>query len=716
MLVGALVLIGVALLVFDQRPAGLTLLALGLFFPLRAFLGNLQPGPTTKLVNVLVAGAVTILLARHWAPLGVGAGTTVNLLFVAGAVGGLLGFFALIRRSYARVLGWCLEHKLLFLSLPGLLLVFALCVWLGFARTFSFLPGSPDSGLRQSALWARIDDALPGLGQEFMPALDEGAFLFMPSTMPHASLGETLEVLAHQDRAIAAIPEVDSVVGKLGRADTPLDPAPVSMIETVIGYLPEYRMDEEGHVALFAFDEKLIRHFRDDSGELIPDDDGRPFRQWRDHIQSPDDIWAEIIAAAQIPGTTSAPKLQPIETRLVMLQTGMRAPMGVKVRGPDLATIESVGLAIEELLKQVDGVKTSAVFADRIVAKPYVEIDIDREAIARHGLSMRAVQDVIEVAVGGRTVTHTVEGRERYPVRVRYQRELRDDLDQLGRILVATPAGAQIPLAGLAEFRYERGPMVIKSENTFLLGYVLFDRVAEMAEVDVVAAARAHLDAARASGELNLPAGVSYSFTGTYEHHQRSQRTLMVVIPLALLAILIVLYLQFRSLSTASLVFSGIAVAWAGGFLALWLYGLPGFLDIDIAGTNLRDVFSIHPIHLSVAVWVGFLALFGIASDDGVLIATYLDKSFAERTPTSVGAVREATIAAGLRRVRPCLMTSATTLLALLPVLSSSGRGADVMVPMAIPTFGGMLVVVLSMYVVPVIYCALKEAELKRLD
>ncbi|HJO26470.1 MAG: acriflavine resistance protein B [Planctomycetes bacterium] len=711
-----LLLAAALLLVLGHRLPGIALLALGLYLPLRTFFGNLHPGPLTKLVNGLVAGAVTVLLARHWAPLGIEAGTLVNLLFVAGLVGALLGFFALVQRSYAQVLNWCLAHKLLFLSLPSLLIVFALCIWLGFARTFAFLPGAAQDadGLRASALWTSLDEALPGLGQEFMPALDEGAFLYMPSTMPHASLGETQEVLAWQDRSIASIPEVDTVVGKLGRADTPLDPAPVSMIETVIGYKSEYRLDAAGAVALFAYDSKLLKFFRDDDGELIPDSQGRPFRQWREHIKTPDDIWAEILVAAEIPGTTSAPKLQPIETRLVMLQTGMRAPMGVKVSGPSLAAIEQVGLAIEGLLKEVPSIKTSAVFADRIVGKPYIEIDIERAAIARHGLTVQAVQNVIEVAIGGRAVTHTVEGRERYAVRVRYQRELRDDLDQLGRILVTTPGGAHIPLSSLAHMRYERGPMVIKSEDTFLLGYVLFDRLPDRAEVEVVHAAQAHLDAAVESGALVIPTGVSYSFTGTFEHQQRSQRTLLVVIPVALLAILLVLYLQFRSLGTASLVFSGIAVAWAGGFLALWLYGLPGFLDFEVGGTNLREVFSIHTIHLSVAVWVGFLALFGIASDDGVLIATYLDQTFAERRPTTVAAVRAATLAAGLRRVRPCLMTSATTLLALLPVLSSTGRGADVMVPMAIPTFGGMAVVVLSMYVVPVLYCAIQEGKLGR--
>ena len=319
-----------------------------------------------------------------------------------------------------------------------------------------------------------------------MPPLDEGSFLLMPTTMPHASIGEALDVLQLQDRAIHAIPEVEEVVGKIGRVESPLDPAPISMIETIISYKSEYITDKDGNRLNFRFDEATGEFARDDEGELIPDPEGRPFRQWRDEIKTPDDIWNEIVKAAEIPGTTSAPKLQPIAARLVMLQSGMRAPMGLKVKGPDLQTIERVALDIERLLKQVPSVEPAAVIADRIVGKPYLEIDIDREAIARYGLKIRQVQDVIEVAIGGRRVTTTVEGRERYPVRVRYLRELRDQIETLGRILVAAPDGTQIPLEQLTEIRYVRGPQAIKSEDTFLVGYVLLDKKPGFAEVDVV--------------------------------------------------------------------------------------------------------------------------------------------------------------------------------------------------------------------------------------
>jgi len=396
----------------------------------------------------------------------------------------------------------------------------------------------------------------------------------------------------------------------------------------------------------------------------------------------------------------------------VMLQSGMRAPMGVKVKGPDLETIEAVGLEIERLLKQVPTVDPGTVLADRVVGKPYIEIDIDREAIARHGLHVRNVQDVIEIAVGGKTVTTTVEGRERYGVRIRYARELRDRIDLLGSVLVAAPGGAQIPLAELASVRYVRGPQAIKSEDTFLVGYVTFGKRPGFAEVDVVEACQRYLDEMIESGELVIPAGVSYRFAGSYENQVRAQERLSVILPVALVAILVILYLQFKRVTTTLLVFSGIAVAWAGGFILIWLYGKPWFLDFTFMGASMRDLFQIHPINLSVAVWVGFLALFGIASDDGVVMATYLDQSFATRPVRTVEDVRRATIEAATRRIRPCLMTSATTILALLPVLTSTGRGADVMIPMAIPSFGGMLVVLLSVFVVPVLYSGIEERRL----
>ena len=453
---------------------------------------------------------------------------------------------------------------------------------------------------------------------------------------------------------------------------------------------------------------------RDERGGLIPDEDGRPYRQWRDHIRTPDDIWQEILKAGKLTGTTSAPKLQPIAARLVMLQSGMRAPMGIKVRGPDLETIERVGLEIERFLKDVPSVEGSAVLADRIVGKPYLEIEINREEIARYGIHISMVQDIIQVAIGGKRLTTTVEGRERYPVRVRYPRELRSTMEDLDKILVPTPGGAQIPLGELAEIRYVRGPMVIKSEDTFLTGYVIFDKKPGYAEVDVVEQARDYLSQRASAGELEIPPGVSYAFAGSYENQIRSEKTLAVVLPLALLVIFLILYFQFRSIPTTFLVFSGIFVAWSGGFIMLWLYGQDWFLNISLLGVDLRELFQVHPYNLSVAVWVGFLALFGIASDDGVIISTYLDQTFHQARPATVEAIREATVQAGLRRIRPALMTVATTLLALIPVLTSTGRGADIMVPMAIPSFGGMTLVLITVFLVPVLYSAVAEYKLGR--
>ncbi|MEJ2722809.1 MAG: efflux RND transporter permease subunit, partial [bacterium] len=435
-------------------------------------------------------------------------------------------------------------------------------IWLGFGRVFRFAP----EFVRATPPYASLAHAFPGLGKEFMPALDEGSFLYMPTTMPHASIGEALDILQLQDKAFSAIPEIESVVGKLGRADSPLDPAPISMFETIINYKPEYIVDKSGRRLKFRYDDSQDEFVRDESGELIPDNHGRPYRNWRDHIKTPDDIWDEIVKAGKLTGTTSAPKLQPIAARIVMLQSGMRAPMGVKIKGPDLDTIERVGMEIEHFLKEVPSIEPSAVLADRIVGKPYLEIDIDREAIARYGMSIRGVQDVIEVAIGGKRLTTTVEGRERYPVRVRYQRELRNTIESLGEIVVPAPDGTQIPLSELSTISFVRGPMVIKSEDTFLVGYVIFDKKPGLAEVDVVEQAQAYLKSKIADGEFDVPAGVSYTFAGSYENQVRAQKKLAVVLPLSLVIIFLILYFLFKRVSTTLLVFSGI-------FPARWVKG-----------------------------------------------------------------------------------------------------------------------------------------------
>ncbi len=649
--------------------------------------------------NIVLALIIGILLARDWKPLGP-ANNFGNSLFVILAAGGVLGLIALFIRAYPRILRYLLGVRTWFLAGCSLVILAGIVVWLGFASIFGWLP----NWARESKPYSALYHAFPGLGNEFMPDLDEGSFLLMPTTMPHASIGEAMEVLRIQDRAINAIPEVETVVGKIGRAESPLDPAPISMIETVIQYKSEYITNKNGRIILFAYDPETESYARDADDELIPASNGRPFRQWRDHIQSPDDIWAEIVEAASVPGVTSAPKLQPIAARLVMLQSGMRAPMGLKVFGPDLETIEQVALEIEALLREVPSIHSEAVTADRVVGKPYIEIDIDREAIARFGISVDRVQEVIEVAIGGRVITHTIEGRERYPVRVRYLRELRDDWESIEGILVTAPNGTQVPLRELSTLIYRRGPQMIKSEDTFLTAYVIFDKQEGYAEVEVVKQAQQYLQEAIQQGDLDIPAGVSYRFTGSYENQIRASKRLSIVLPVSLALIWLLLYFQFKRISTTMMIFSGVAFAWAGGFILIWLYGQSWFLNFNLFGENLRELFQMGTINLSVAVWVGFLALFGIATDDGVLMGTYLTQRFKENSPTSREEKFNSIVEAASRRIRPAMMTTATTILALLPVLTSTGRGSDIMVPMAIPAFGGMLFAVLTVFIVPLLF------------
>jgi len=706
---------------------GLPLLFVGGLKAVCSFLPDSIREKTPTILNVAALLFVVILLTKHWLPLGLEKGILKNLIFASGIIFGLLAVRKIFTTFYRPFLRWSLDHKPAFLAIPASLVVFGLTIWLGFDTVFGFVPWMTDSILGQRTqavvvqhdhgqqvktdavpakadgvsfvrttwLWSRFSHAFPGLGKEFMPDLDEGAFLFMPTTMPHASIGEALDIIQKQDMAIRSIPEVESVVGKIGRVESALDPAPLSMVETVINYLPEYGIDQV-------------------TGQRVIDPDtGKPLRNWRPHIKSPADIWKEVIDAAKLPGSTSAPKLQPIAARIVMLQSGMRAAMGVKIRGKNLDEIERVGLQVEHFLKEVPSIEESSVIADRVVGNPYLEIDIDRKAIARYGIKIQDVQDVIEIAIGGKRITTTVEGRERYPVRVRYQRELRDSLESLEKILVSSSEGVQIPLNHLATIRYTRGPMMIKSEDTFLVSYVLFDKKPGKAEVDVVRGADNFLKHKIATGELVVPPGTSFVFAGSYENQVRSEQTLRLVIPVSLVLIFLVLYFQFRSIPTSLNVFSGIFVAWSGGFLMLWLYAQPWFLHFSVFGVSMRELFQVRPYNLSVAVWVGFLALFGIATNDGVIYSTYLDQVFARHSFHSVSEIREATVEAGLKRVRPALMTTATTILALIPVLTSQGKGADVMVPMALPSFGGMCIDIITIFVVPTIYCLVKETEFK---
>ena len=674
--------------------------------------GNLDK-KKVNLINIIISSAAIIfLLAEYWRPLGFDRSVFVNLIFVALICFGVLGIFSVLRRYYGQILEWALANKLLFLLIPATVLI--------------------------SGVWI-----MNNTGKEFMPSLNEGSFLLMPTSLPHAGVEENKSVLQQLDMAVATIPEIEMVVGKSGRTESALDPAPLSMYENMIQYKSEYmhntngkkqryKINDDGLFVLkdgnlvinpntdidsenSSYDASRLRDpFAIHSKHLVEDDDGEFYRNWRPEINSPDDIWNEIVKVTRLPGVTSAPKLQPIETRLVMLQTGMRAPMGIKVKGQDLAQIEAFGLQLEDILKQAKGVKEQAVFADRIVSKPYLLIDIQREQLARYGISIMDVQQVLKVAVGGMPLTQTVEGRERYSVRVRYPRELRGNEEDLKKIYVPVEKGSPVPLDELVDIRYEQGPQVIKSEDTFLIGYVLFDKLDGFAEVDVVENAQALIKEKIATGELTIPKGISYQFTGTYENQLRAEKTLSVVVPLALAIIFLILYFQFKSVSTSLMVFTGITVAFAGGFIMIWLYGQDWFFNFNLFGENMRDLFNMKTINLSVAVWVGFIALFGIATDDGVVMATYLTQTFDRDKPTDEKGIRHSALEAAKKRIRPCLMTTVTTILALLPVLTSTGKGSDIMMPMAIPIFGGMVIDITSYFIVPVLYSWREEFKLKR--
>ena len=380
-------------------------------------------------------------MAEYWRPLGVDKSIFWNLIFVSIICFGLLGVFSLFIKYYTRILRWCLDNKLVFLSIPTAIVIAGFFI-------------------------------MKNTGKEFMPSLNEGSFLLMPTSMPHSGVEENKRVLQQLDMAVASIPEIQTVVGKAGRTESALDPAPLSMYENIIQYKSEYMLNENGKRQRYKVntrgyfihkDERLIvnpnstvSRDADESQiidgvdalkvkkeQLIEDDNGEFFRNWRPAFKSPDDIWNEIVKVTKLPGVTSAPKLQPIETRLVMLQTGMRAPMGIKVKGQDLKQIEDFGVQLETILKQAEGVKQEAVFADRIVGKPYLLIDIDREKIARYGVTIEDVQNVLKVAVGGMVLTQTVEGRERYGVRVRYPRELRANPTDLKQIYVPVEKGVQ---------------------------------------------------------------------------------------------------------------------------------------------------------------------------------------------------------------------------------------------------------------------------------
>jgi Cu(I)/Ag(I) efflux system membrane protein CusA/SilA len=591
-----------------------------------------------------------------------------------------------ILRVYVPMLRWVLAHKTTFLSLPASFMLLGLLIWFGWgALTSPIETGFARAGVNVNhwKSWSWLKHKLPGLGREFMPPLDEGSLLYMPSLVPAGSLTAVQEVIARQDMAIASVPEVEHVVGKFGRLESALDPAPTGMIETAV-MLKSRDQWRKVPVERFysdwpAWTKGPLRYF-------LPEE--RPL--------SKQELLDELSRKSDIPGVLPT-WLQPIQTRIVMLQTGFRAMMGVKIYGADLKRIEQIGLELERLLKDVPG--ATDVVADRIVGKPYLEYRVDREKVARYGVNIRDVQDVIEIAIGGDNLTTSVEGRERYPIRVRYQREFRDNLEELQRILVPAANGTNIPISEVVNIQYTLGPQEIKSENTRLVGYVTMntrdrDEVSVVEDADRLIRARIAEDEQlhRPDGERLFPAGYHYQWGGQFENQVRAMNRLKILIPICLLVDFVLLYIGLGRWWLAALVFSDILISASGGFLMLLFWG--------------------H--NVSVAVWVGFIALFGVAEDDSVVVSTYIGDLLKERPPDSVQDVRDLIVEAGAKRIRPNLMASATTFIGLIPVFLVDGRGSDVMQPMAIPSVGGMVVGLVTLFVTPCVYCWVEEWKIKR--
>lgn len=488
------------------------------------------------------------------------------------------------------------------------------------------------------------------LGSEFMPPLYEGDLLYMPTTLPGISITKARELLQQTDKIIKSFPEVESVFGKIGRAETATDPAPLTMIETTIRLKPQ--------------------------------------EEWREGI-TPEKLVEEMNSAIQIPGLTNAWTM-PIKTRIDMLSTGIKTPVGIKIAGPDLNVLQDLGKQVEELMKTVPG--TRSAYAERSVGGNYIDFIIDREAIARYGLTVADVQDVFMSAIGGMNITKTVEGLERYPVNLRYSRDYRENIESIKRVLVPIPMGGNVPLEQLGEFEIKKGPPMIKSENARPNTWVYVD----IKDVDV----GSYIDNAKEVIEKNLtlPAGYSIKWSGQYEYMERASKHLSMVIPLTLLIVIVLLYMNTKSMVKTGIVLLALPFSMVG---AVWFLYLAGF-------------------NMSVAVWVGIIALLGVDAETGVVMLLYLDIAYEKFKKNgllkSMADLREAIFEGAVKRIRPKMMTVMTTMLGLLPILIGLGAGSDVMKRIAAPMVGGILTsMIMELTVYPAIFYTIKRREVKKL-
>lgn len=561
----------------------------------------------------------------------------------------------LILWFYEPMLRFLLAHKFSFAMVPLLIMLLGAGAWFGLpVILYPLEKVAQGLGVKPNELPGYVDlkHRFPGLRTDDWIALDEGTWFYMPTLYPAASFSQGMEVLQTQDTLIHQIPEVANVLGKIGRAESALDPAPGVMIETYVMLKPE--------------------------------------SEWREGITI-DAIWSEINAVATLPGVTPASPLQPIEGRVVMLQSGIKAPMAIRIYGDNLDGLAEAARNVAERLRQIPQVSAATVNPDIVLGVPYVEFEVDRESAARFGMTTMTVNQVIETALGGMNLTQTVEGRERYPIRIRYQRDLRERIDELRKLPVVTETGEVVPLDTLAKMKTTWGPGMISSEDARLIAHVAFAPSGMAGDLETVETVEAQLRQDQTNGTLALPAGYALMPVGSFQNQIEANQRLLVIIPIVILVDLLLIYLNFRNLPLALIIFSQIPIAFFGGMIGLGIFG----------------------IEMNTAIWVGLIALIGIAEDDGVVIATYMEQMFARLPMRTVQDVREATVEAGRRRIRPCLMTAFTTFAALIPVMIATGRGADVARAMAIPVFSGMVIELVSLFVVPVFYCGYMETKLQ---
>ncbi|MBD3277228.1 MAG: AcrB/AcrD/AcrF family protein [Candidatus Aegiribacteria sp.] len=571
-----------------------------------------------------------------------------------------------IIRFYTPVLEWSIDHRRLFVTGPAVLILAGFMFAFGadtFLRPLD-AAGFDTDRFRPTAI---LKEIFPGTGTQFMPPLDEGSFLFMPSLLNQAGFTEVVDAMIMQNSQMVEIPEVDRVVGKAGRADSPLDPAPSGMIETVITLLPRDR--------------------------------------WREGVTS-DSILTELREAAGMPGI--APSwLQPIETRIVMLQSGIRTSIGCEIHGTDYREIERVALAFEDILSRVPGARD--VSALRTGRRPYIEFQVDRDAAARYGVPVERVQKSVAAALGGISATTVISGRERSSVRVLYARGYRDQFADLERILVRSASGEMIPVSLVADVQMTTGASSIRSVDGELVGYVMLnasgrDEGGVVEEADRLLRQAIQEDNALPPQErtINLPQGYYFRWVGNYQNQIEARERFSILIPTCLLLIFILMYLQFRTLAVPMIIFFGaVPLAVAGGFIFMQLWP---FLQDILFSIGVMATPSGGPVYMTVAVIVGFIALLGICVDDGVLMSTYINQLVKAEKPTSRRELRAVVVSAGRRRIRPAVMTTVTTIIALIPVILASGRGSELSRPMALPVFGGMLIEFMTMLIVPVVY------------